>query len=284
MVIQQITFPSVWFNSPNAYFDYSADTDIETVRKYAEERAGLIRIMVLGLPYGYFLVFYSWRKLNEYFKLNQFLIFILSIVALFLTGSRQIIFIVILIIIVDFISNIHYSRTKKILIPILLTGVIILVYPFINEYFSSLITVTREQKIISKEYIRMQEFNFYLSSYYPHWLCYIFGNGWEHSLSFYGQEMINQILYRGDIGLIGALNKFGIVYVLVALLILLKVAFSRKKIIAPPYIRLLFIFFLLTSVTGVNYFETTENIPLFVFVLYITEKASEEPFHNYTNP
>jgi len=96
--------------------------------------------------------------------------------------------------------------------------------------------------------------------------------------------MINQILYRGDIGLIGALNKFGIVYVLVALLILLKVAFSRKKIIAPPYIRLLFIFFLLTSVTGVNYFETTENIPLFVFVLYITEKASEEPFHNYTNP
>jgi len=281
MVAQQITFPSVFFNSPNVYFDYFADTDIDTVRTMAEERAGLIRIMVLGLPYGYFLVFYSWIRLNDNFNFKILFIFLLSITALFLTGSRQIVFATMLIITLDFILRTNRLSTKRIFIPILFIILIILAYPLINNYFSSLIAVTREQNIISNEYIRMQEINFFLFNFYPHWLCYIVGNGWEHSLSSYGQEMINQIFYRSDIGIIGALNKFGLIYFVVVLMIYYKVIVPHKKIIIPYNIRLLFIFLLITSVTGVNYFETEENILLFVFIFYIIEKRSEE--HLYIN-
>jgi hypothetical protein len=291
MVMQQISFPKVMFNSPNIFFDYSSDNDIETVRKIAEERAGLIRIMILGLPYGYFLIFYSWNKLNEFFNLKSFFILVLVTVALFLTGSRQIVFAVVLILTFDFILGPYFLKTKKLFVLVFLLGFFYFIYPIINSYFSSftnyfnsLISLTRDQNVISNDYIRIQEINFFLFSYYPHWLCYIFGNGWEHSLSSYGQEMINQVFYRGDIGLIGALNKFGLIYVIIIILIFFKVIIPQIKVSIPHYIRLLFIFLLITSLTGVNYFETEENIMLFVFVFYIIEKRSEEYCYINSNP
>lgn len=284
MVIQQITFPAVLFNLPTVFFDYYSDTEIDFVRNLADERAGVVRIMILGIPYAYFLIFYSWIKLNENFKLKQFFILILTAVALSLTGSRQIIFTVILILAIDFFVSSKILIAKKISVLLFLSAAIYLGYPYLDEYFTSLIEVTKEQNIMSNEYVRIQEINYFLFDFFPSPFCYFFGNGQEHSLSSYGQEMMNKFLYRSDVGLFGAFNKFGIIYIIFIFMIYYKILIPKYRIAIPHHIRLLFIFLFLTSFTGTNYFEEPEFIPFLVINFYMIDRYNEKSYNINSNP
>jgi hypothetical protein len=282
VIIQQLTFPKIWFNSPNAYYDYFSDIEPSTVVNHAQEEAGVIRIMLLGIPYAYFAIFYSWIKLKYSITPKHLFIFLIAIVALSLTGSRQIVFSIILIFGVDFIVSKYSSGYKKLIVSFIFTIILLSARPLVNNYLSSLVRETQEQNITSSKYIRIREADFFLFKFYPNWICYLFGNGWEHSLSPYGIKIENNIYYRSDVGLIGALNKFGLFYVLAIFIIFIKVLIPSKKVSVPQNIRLLFIFLLLTSFTGVNYFETTENIPLFTYIFYIIDKRSEK--YRYSHP
>lgn len=278
--IQQVTFPIVYFNFPNIYYDFSSP-DMDSIMYLAEERGGIIRMLVMGIPFGYFLIFYSWMKINEAFSLKHLLVFAVTAIALFLTGSRQIIFSLLIIFFFDFFSRFSFLSLRKIFYLLVVMGALVIIYPIVDDFFITLIEVTKEQKVVSRDYIRVQEMSFFLFDYVPHWICYVFGNGWEHSLSSYGRDLSGTIFFRSDVGLIGALNKFGALYVVIILLIFKKIIIPAQGFIVPHYIRLLFIFLAITSFTGANYFENTDNIMPFVFIFLILEKYNEK--HRFTN-
>jgi hypothetical protein len=208
MVVQQFSYPVIFFNQLQDQTAGQVQADID--------RGGLLRIFVDGEAFGTFLVFYCWRKIQDKINIQYLCLFILGIAALFFTGSRQVIFSTILIIIADTFFSTRASNLASNRFIIVISAVFFGVYFFAFEYLSKLIELSFKQKVSSKDYIRNLEISYFLFNYWPHWLTFFIGNGWEHMTSPYGKNVtfIKDVMkfYRSDIGLIGALNKFGLFY------------------------------------------------------------------------
>jgi hypothetical protein len=279
-VFQQFSYPLILFNDLRDQLSSQIQSDVD--------RGGLLRIYVSGEAFGIFVVFYSWRKIQE--KINvKFLIFLVfGIAGIFLTGSRQVVFSVILIIIVDTFFSTRASNLASNKFIIVILTVFLGVYFFAFEYLAKLIELSLKQKVSSKDYIRNLEINFFLFGYWPHWLTFFLGNGWEHMTSPYGKnvDFIKDVMrfYRSDIGLIGALNKFGLFYCITALSLYYKVIIPRSKIRVPGYIRLIFIYFLLTSFSAGNHFERGAVYGCLICLLYIIDITNGNNFNHNSNP
>lgn len=275
MIVQQITFPLVLFTF---YPDASEDSLINN----SDTRGGLIRIFVSGTPFAYFTIFYYWRKIFDDFSIKKLCLFLLIFAGLFFSGSRQIVFGVLLILFIDFMLTFNFKSKKSLQFSLLIVITGIVASPFLFNYISSLVQLSESQDVTDTDYIRALEMYFFLFEYWGHWLCYFFGNGWEHaSLSEYGKEMTTYVVdrlhfYRSDVGLIGALNKFGLFYVLVIFSIYFKILIKPKGIIVPRYIKQFFIFLFLISFTGGDYFERTDSLLLLLIIFYIIDKKNEK--------
>lgn len=275
MIGQQITFPLVLFTQ-------RPDDTAASLINIADQRGGLIRIFVQGTGLAYFAIFYYWRKVYENFSSKVLVLFLFTLAALFLSGSRQIVFGVLLIIGIDYLLLFNFKSRKSLQFALLILVGVAIVSPVAIEYISSLVTLSQDQDVTDTDYIRILEMNFFLFEYWPHWLCYFLGNGWEHmSLSAYGAEMTSYVVdrlefYRSDVGLIGALNKFGLFYILTILFIYFKILIRPKKLYVQRYIKQFFVFLFLTSFTGGDYFERTDTLLLFIITFYIIDKRNEK--------
>lgn len=275
MIAQQFTFPLVLFTQ-------RPDDTAASLVNIADQRGGLIRIFVQGTGLAYFAIFYYWRKVFENYSVKRLALFLGTLGALFLSGSRQIVFGVLLIIAIDYMLLFNFKSKKSIQFALLILVAGALVSPFVIEYITSLVTLSQEQDVTDTGYIRVLAMNFFLFEYWAHWLCFFLGNGWEHvSLSEYGAEMSSYVVdrlqfYRSDVGLIGALNKFGLFYVLTILLIYFKILIRPKKMFVERYIKQFFVFLLLTSFTGGDYFERTDSLLLLLIIFYIIDKRNEK--------
>jgi hypothetical protein len=240
-----------------------------------EQRGGLTRIFVLGTEYGYIFLFLTWRRLYDRFSTLNLIYFTIAVAAIIFTATRQFIVGSLGIILFDFILSIKFNIKTVRLIAIAVCSVLVVFY-VAGDFLFSLIQLSKDQEVTSDDYIRSLEINFFLNSYWPNKLCYFLGNGWEYGSSAYGNEMINTIqerykYYRSDIGLIGALNKFGALYVVGVIAIYYKMIFS-KKLVIPRYIKLLFIMCVLTSISANNYFEISASYIALISCIYIAEQ------------
>jgi hypothetical protein len=266
--LQQVIYPTILFSV--------SEVDLKTNQMGFETR-GVNRVMITGIRYGVFFVFVYWKKIQNKFNLKEFTLFLFSFGAIILTATRQIIIGVGVMIVFDLLYELRINFSKRIGFAITLISLFILLFPIWGNIVLKLIEISKEQDVTSGEYIRFVEINYFLFEYWPHWITYFLGNGWEHAYSSYGQEMQNYIektlrLFRSDIGLIGALNKFGIFYVVCILLIYFKTIFQFPKNSYPPYIRIMFIYLILTSFTGGNFFERASSIVFISLLLYIIDK------------
>lgn len=273
MIIQHFSYPYVLFD---VYHGFTYEGGEE---RAIDVRSGMIRIWIAGIGYSYFIATYIWYKLYEKFSLKHVILLSIVLGGILFMQSRQVIFGLLLVYVGDIIINFNANNIKRIRFTAIFVGLAILFFAVAGDFIFALIELSKDQEITSGDYIRAQEIEFFLFKYWPNPLCYLLGNGWEQDASPYGKEIKEQIkwglgLYRSDVGLIGAFNKFGIIYVIMIIVLYIKVLIPSKSIFIPKYIRMYFVLCVLTSFSGSNFFESPSFFVPFICLFYIIDKAN----------
>lgn len=282
MIVQQFTYPNILFDVYHGVtYEGGRERNIET-------RGGVVRVWVAGIGFSYFMASYMWQKLHEKLSVKNIILFSLVIAGILLMQSRQIIFSLILIFTADTLLSFRIASIKSVRFTTLFFGFAIIFFAIAGNFVFALIELSQQQEVTSGDYVRALEIDFFLFNYWPNPLCYLIGNGWEHDHSPYGVEIKEHLkwalgLYRSDIGLIGAFNKFGLIYVIVIILFYIKMLIPQKHFIVPKYIRIFFVLCALTSFTGSNFFEVSSCFVPFICLFYLVDKTNEHHRYRYSH-
>lgn len=185
---------------------------------------GTLRILVPGMLCTQLAYFFF---LDRFFKSSRFLDLILSLVALsvfVLQGSRQLIFsMVFLTLIMLFFHKKVQSRFLKVGIIILASLAVFLIF---RDIFIELARVSTSQVEEFGEGVRIKAARFYLTDFQSDGWTYLFGNSRPASGNFYGRKLelfaYKYGYYITDIGIIGDYVRYGIIFVIAGLFMLLK--------------------------------------------------------------
>jgi hypothetical protein len=261
-VVQQFTYPTYFFSSKIE----SADSDFY--------RAGIYRFMPRQLHYALFLGFYAFQRMLDTKKTIYAIMFLATLIGLYFYGTRQFL--------AGFVGSViaftyfQKGSAKAFGAAIIaLVGVIVLVYQ--DLILGNLIEITNDQ-VSNKDYIRLLEIKFYLFENWENWFNVIVGNGLAYESSAYGKEAeyIKETLmyYSSDVGIIGSLNNFGVIYCIAAVVILVKVIrtsytqANRYLIMIGLNAVLLLLF--------TEYFMEAGAIPFWCIFLYLIDKDQSE--------
>lgn len=236
-IIQQFTYP-------NALFGVS--TIEEAVEKgnleVAEQRNGLWRFRMHANSYFTAPVLFAalmWARK----KINPQLVFIIAamLVSVYLTLTRQVIASCLLSIFLSF----FLGKKSKGMARVLIIGVILfaILYAYSDVLFGSLAEQTSDDMTDSN--IRLLAAAYYWDESVSNPLAFVFGFGLpSHNGAFarlinYQKETLK--FFTTDVGAIGKIYEYGIIYVILCYYLLWKVLFKLKKVV-PLYIRVFTIF------------------------------------------
>ncbi|WP_290246122.1 hypothetical protein [Mucilaginibacter myungsuensis] len=263
-IVQTVTFPIT-------FFQVIKDTNDVAF----EVRANVVRILFFEPTYMVFALLYYGNKLVKERNIKNIVFLGICVTGVMLTATRQIIFFSIGSLMMLYLLTLNFRSVRTYSFLILFV-VIAAVFVGVGggKYLDSLINLTQRQDVTGADYVRLRAFNFYLYDYMPSIVNYIIGNGVNYGDSAYGKEMLDleqgQGLYRSDIGLVGALNLFGIIYILPIFFIFLKV--FRAKLHNRTYYKFFFFYILTTAFTGGNLFSLPWTFTLIFMLLYNVEK------------
>ena len=277
MIIQSFTFPTYWFLKTSEF---------EIADLLSRARGSIIRINIDDVRYGVLFLLFAVGNILSHFNLKRLLLVLIGFYAIYLTGTRQIIFTCLFLSLVWVIFHNKNNFSKFIFRFIFISVVIIFSYSSILSVLQPLIEKSFED--FNDDYIRILSANFYFFDFWPKsnpLLAYLFGNGWEHGSSPYGQKIFYIIdryrFYRGDVGLIGALNKFGLFYIISIIYFIIKVLkFPYQK--KDKFVKYFFIFLCLTYFTGSNFFEKSSVIPFLACLTFYLDKLEINATRNIT--
>jgi hypothetical protein len=209
-MIQQVTYP-------NYYFYTRGDTDLKSI----EIRAGIYRYMITGISFALLALFYYLQKIfdSDKQRVKNFSWVIFFLLGVYLYMTRQILVSVLATVFIAPLLTEKINIKKKILF--FLGGIFLLgsIYLFKDVLFGELIEDTGSE--VNDDNIRVSSYLFYLN-YWDDWTCFIFGNGLYDEASSYGKYLSyveNDLgLWRSDVGIIGELSKYGIIYMMAYIL------------------------------------------------------------------
>lgn len=206
-VIQQFTYPNVWFSMRTGLWN-------ETLGENTEEiRSGIYRFLIADAYYlPMFMGFYSFAKILKGKYGKYVLFFIIACVGLYLDQSRQVIasFMASLFI-VPFLAN--GSKYKYVVI---VSAVLLAIFANFSALFGDLQEQTANE--MNESYIRIFAYSHYWENM-GGFVTTLFGNGFPGSSS-YGTKIVElqqSGLWRVDIGIIGAMHLMGALFVAVFL-------------------------------------------------------------------
>lgn len=258
-IVQQFTYPS--------YFFYSRDDEIKSVY-----RAGIYRFMISGRQYGLFLLLYFFYKFLTTSKFYNLLFVFIGIAGFFYYGTRQFALAAAACMVISIFFLQGRAKWKYLLFAAVCAIVVI---NFKDYLFGNYIEMTNEQ-LEYGDNIRILSANFFLHDYWPGWGAKIIGNGPAHIASDYGKEMywINTFMryFRSDVGVIGAYNQFGILYVINIILINIKglrIKFLNSK---DKYLKLFFFNSIILLIVNQPY-ASEGIIPFYCLTLYLIDKS-----------
>jgi hypothetical protein len=238
---------------------------------------GTVRIFLTGFTFLVLAYFLTLNRLFDYFSVGKLLSLFLFISILVLMGTRQVIFSVLLLTLL----NVLFSKKvkSKVLIVLLISAAIFPVIIIFQEIFLSLLDLSKSQTENLAENVRIRATIFFLTELFPNTFSYITGNGADSTNSYYGFliQMYRDAygFYQSDIGIIGDYTKFGALFVLGVFIILLKTIFGKISS-HYAYIRFFFISILLTLFTGGGPFAQADSIIAICLTLYIVDVDRHE--------
>ncbi len=261
-IIQQFTYPHYYF--------YSRDDNDQSIY-----RAGVYRFMVTGHQYGDFVLFYFFYNFLITRKIIPLVFVFFGLLGFYYYGTRQFALSAVICMIISafFVKGMH-----RIYILIFLGCAALLILNFRDQLFGQYVEMTSDQLKYGDD-IRLVSANFFLTEYWPSKLARLIGNGTAYASSRYGKEISNINLYfhfyRSDVGIIGAFNQFGILYVLNILWVNIKGLAGKYYNYETKYLRLFFLNALILIFLS-EYYSNPAVIPFYCFILYLTDKSLEE--------
>lgn len=213
-LIQQITYPNAPFGERTIGTDYS-----ENWSGGVERRMGFYRFAVDGAYYGVLTFFFIINNKVKHKKI-LFVLLALSIVA---TGNRQTFFSVFVAMCFYYLftNNIKYKSFIIILIGLFS----LFIYMFADQIFGNLLHIQNDF-----DESRMPSYIFYWNEICKSPLTLLFGNGLPNSGSLYGQRIDmygNFHVTPSDIGLVGTMYYWGVLYVLFYLVFAIRWLFNK---------------------------------------------------------
>ena len=268
MVVQAFTFPNYLFGHK----------DLEIKELLDRARGNLVRLNIKDMRFGVLVFLFSIVSfINSKRNVKRlFLVFLMSC-GVFLTGTRQIIFTCFALSFIIYLYSNPIKLQRRFIALIITTPIIFFILYSSLNYYEYLIAKTSED--LNSNYARLLAAKFYLFDYWPSdnpFFAYLFGNGWEHGQSNYGKEIITNHwnkkgFFRVDIGLIGAFNKFGFLYIISVIAFLYKIL-KRQYTQNTIFIKYFFWFLAIISFTSANHFEI-ESIIIIACLAFVLDKA-----------
>jgi hypothetical protein len=213
-IVQQYTYPNFIF--------YTRGDEIVFGGRPIEIRNGIYRFMITDYIIALFSLFIVWQNcLKKNIALRERLIFILILLMIFIgiyyNQTRQI---MIATVIAIFVNIPYLFKNRRVLsmnlfFALILGFALIIIY-YSDLLFGELIDLT-EDHIEDTDYVRYKAISFFTFDYWNHWINVIFGNGWHISSSPYGEDYMYyhdiMLLSRGDVGIIGIFNAYGLIFI-----------------------------------------------------------------------
>lgn len=277
-IIQQFTFP-------NAYFGVaSEDSLVETgMNDIAEQRNGLWRFRMGNNGYFTCVILFAllmWvRK-----KWSNSIIFLIALmfVSVYLTLTRQVIGACLLTVFFSFFLGKKSGGMGKVLIfGIVLVG---LLYSYSDVLFGSLAQQTNED--VNDSNIRVLAATYFWSESISSPEIFILGHGTPSGSGNF-RNLIEQLqtvmhFYTSDVGVVGEIYTYGIIYVFLCYRLLWRLFFKFRKEI-PTYIRLFVIF---SSVMSIMIFPMYGPVYYLVWIalMYIADLHINKKQTNIRKP
>lgn len=262
IAIVYVVFYLIQFISyPNKIFDVRISVD-----------RGTLRIFLPGLSYVFLAYFYILNLQFTRFSIGKLLLLFLFLSIFVLLGTRQIIFSIFLLTIINVLLS-KRVKSKTLILILVLLGIIPVVFMF-QDIFLNLLAVSQFQSQGIEDDIRVRAAGFFLFELFPNQVSYMTGNGVSSNNTNYGQtiQMYKDVLgfYQSDVGLIGDYSKFGVFFVIGVISIIIRVL-AGKLSEQFAYIKYFYILILLTLFTGAGLFGESDSIVAICFTLYIID-------------
>ncbi len=261
-IMQQFTYPHYYF--------YSRDDNDQSIY-----RAGVYRYMIVGHQYGDFLLFYFFYKFLISRKIINLIFVFMGLLGLYFYGTRQF---ALSAVICLCISVFFVTGMLRIYMMVFLCLAIAVAFNYRDQLFGQYVELTANQLKYGDD-IRLLSANFFLTEYWPGKFARLIGNGAAYASSRYGKEIVKINLYlhfyRSDVGIIGAYNQFGILYILNIVWVNIKGLIGKYFTYESTYLRLFFLNALLLMVLS-EYYSNPTVIPFYCFILYLADKSFEE--------
>lgn len=210
-LVQQFSYPHYWFYTRGNGVDANGNAT------YIEIRSGIYRFMVEGYQFAMIMLFYYFQRFYNKPQVKYLFLMMVMLLGLYLYMTRQILFASLCSIVLLLIFAKNKTRWNKQVT--LFTAVAILVLFLLSNIIlgDELISSTKDQLNSLDDDIRYYSFIYFLFQWQDVW-CFLFGNGLPViGTNYYEQlqEYSNWGLYLVDVGLVGELQKYGILYILV---------------------------------------------------------------------
>lgn len=260
-IIHAVFYIIQYFAYPERLFDI----------RISSER-GTIRIFLQGMSYLVLAYFFILNKLFERFRLSGILLLIFFFSIFILMGTRQVIFTMFALSILNILMS-KRIKSKMIILTLAIIGSIP-VFLMFEGIFISLLDISETQSSGFEEDIRIRSALYFLTEFFPNKLAYLTGNGVDSSNSGFGLmvQMYKDVFgyFQTDIGIIGDFSRFGVFFLIAVFIIIIKVL--RYKLPEKlQYIKYYYISILLTFFTGAGAFGQGGSIVAICTTLYLID-------------
>ena len=255
-IVQQFTYPTVWFATRIA----SLDNDVEI-------RNGIYRYNMEGREFGLLLLFYSFQRFLEKPRKKYLAGIILGLTGVYMLATRQVMAASVLCLLYAMLAMHKLKFSSFFMISV----IAILIYCNMESLFGDYIEMSED---INEDNIRLLSYDFYGIEYNKgQILPILFGNGVE-GMSAYGREIGNMQdmgLFRADIGIVGMYSWYGIFYVLTVLSFFLSI--TTKKKYTDVYLPMYLVFLLVASVMLYHFGYSPHHIMTLCIILYLIDNS-----------
>lgn len=267
LLIQQFTYPDYLF----AFRPEGMDA--QGYIQGMEVRSGIYRFYIEDTYLSMFLVFYYLQKLLSKFTPASLMLFLIGLFGVYLDQSRQFMVSTIIAVIVPFVF-IRKKKTRWIMF-LLIAAIAVVAIVFGTQLFEELIEMSADD-VSDSDNIRLLSYATFLFQYWGGPLSVIFGNGPAWGGSAYNAELQYMMeylrLYRADVGIVGAMNVYGITSALFLLYFYIAFVFKNWKKL-ETHLKMYYIASIVNLPLVTIY---TQNINWFVFLsimLYLSDMS-----------
>lgn len=238
-IIQQFTYPNILFG---AHID---EDSLNPNEELVKNRNGLWRF-TFSETFAAIILFTLWCKLQKKFTIKLALPILLMLISLYLTLTRQIIISVLLTLFVSYLISKKGLNIWMFALGILAVGFLVF---YSDLLFKNFIEQTNTE-LNTGSYVRIRAAKYFLNETFSSVSAMFMGHGNPVSGEFLRLHQETSQVNRyfvGDVGFIGRMWKYGIIYVIVCYALLINIFWKQRHSI-PLSIRLFTLFSIIPSI------------------------------------